>query len=129
MRSIIHTTIRHGRKKNIVRVLVVDMDIQNSLSFYYLDNVEVIEEKNIAFALHSEKFKENILGSNYKGVDIIPSSFSLVDLRSVPAGKLSGRFDAFMDDRKKPLKKNEIVVHLYSPSKQFLRKSASSRNI
>jgi chromosome partitioning protein len=70
------------------RVLVIDMDIQNSLSFYYLDNAEVIEEKNIAFALHSGKLKENILSSNYKGVDIIPSSFTLVDLRALSPHKL-----------------------------------------
>ena len=70
------------------RVLVIDMDIQNSLSFYYLDNAEVIEEKNIAFALHTGNLEENILQSNYSEVDIIPSSFTLVDLRPLSPQKL-----------------------------------------
>ena len=70
------------------RVLAVDMDIQNSLSFYYLNNPEVTEEKNIAFALHSSNIQGNILTSNYTGIDIIPSSFSLVDLRAITPQKL-----------------------------------------
>src|SRR6056297_1535257 len=70
------------------RVLVIDMDIQNSLSFYYLDNAEVIENQNIAFALHTGNLESNILRSNYTGVDIIPSSFTLVDLRALSPQKL-----------------------------------------
>jgi len=71
------------------RVLTIDMDLQNSLSFYYLDDAEAIEQKNIAFALHAGKLEENILQSNYKGIDIIPSSFNLVDLRALSVKKLS----------------------------------------
>ena len=76
------------------RVLTIDMDIQNSMSFYYLDDADIIDQKNIAFALHAGNLDANILESNYKGVDIIPSSFNLVDLRAMPVKKLSRLLEA-----------------------------------
>src|SRR6056297_336244 len=76
------------------RVLTIDMDIQNSMSFYYLDEADIIDQKNIAFALHGGNLEANILESNYKGVDIIPSSFNLVDLRAMPVKKLSRLLEA-----------------------------------
>src|SRR6056297_1094220 len=76
------------------RVLTIDMDIQNSMSFYYLDEADIIDQKNIAFALHGGNLEANILESNYRGVAIIPSSFNLVDLRAMPVKKLSRLLDA-----------------------------------
>ena len=70
------------------RVLVIDMDIQNSLSFYYIDSPDLIDEKNIAFALQKGNLKDNIITSNYPGIDIIPSSFNLVDLRAINEKRL-----------------------------------------
>lgn len=64
------------------RVLVVDLDIQNSASFYYLADPEAAERKNVAAALQSGDLAGNIVPSNVKGIDLLPSSFSLVNLRS-----------------------------------------------
>lgn len=63
------------------RVLCIDMDIQNSLSFHFLD--EEVEDRNIALALHAGNLGKNIVASNYDGIDIIQSSFTLVNLRSI----------------------------------------------
>jgi len=62
-------------------VLCMDMDIQNSLSFHFLD--EEVENRNIALALHIGNLPQNIVKSNYENIDIIQSSFSLVNLRSI----------------------------------------------
>jgi len=59
------------------------MDIQNSATSYYLDAPEPAERKNIAAALHSEKLAENILASNYMGIDLLASSLDLVKLRAI----------------------------------------------
>ena len=40
------------------RVLVIDFDIQNSLSFYYLDELSVTDRKNLALALNSRDLIE-----------------------------------------------------------------------
>ena len=70
------------------RVLVVDFDIQNSLSFYYLDELSVTERKNLALALNSKDLGGNILPSNCFGIDILASSFSLTNLRTIGANTL-----------------------------------------
>jgi chromosome partitioning protein len=59
------------------------MDIQNSATSYYLDASEPAERKNIAAALHSENLAENILASNYMGIDLLASSLDLVKLRAI----------------------------------------------
>jgi len=64
-------------------VLCIDLDPQNSLSFHFLDNSVLIEGQNIALALQSGNLSNNIVRSNYNGIDIIPSSFSLVNLRAI----------------------------------------------
>lgn len=70
------------------RVLFVDLDIQNAASFYYLDDHEPAETKNIARAFHDDSLEPNILTSNYAGVDLIASSFHLVDLRAIGTKRL-----------------------------------------
>ena len=70
------------------RVLVIDFDIQNSLSFYYLDELSVTDRKNLALALNSKDLAGNILPSNCFGIDILASSFSLTNLRTIGANTL-----------------------------------------
>ena len=70
------------------RVLVIDFDIQNSLSFYYLDELSVTDRKNLALALNSRDLIANILPSNCFGIDILASSFSLTNLRTIGANTL-----------------------------------------
>lgn len=64
------------------RVLVVDLDIQNSASFFYLVKPDDGERKNIAAALQSGDLAGNIIPSNTTGVDLLASAFSLVNLRA-----------------------------------------------
>ncbi len=64
------------------RVLAIDMDINNSLSFYFLENGSESEKKNIAYALQSDNLLDFVIKTG-KGVDIIPSSLRLVDLRAM----------------------------------------------
>lgn len=65
------------------RVLVVDLDLQNSTTSYYLDSPDEADRKNIAVALHTERLAENIIPSNYFGIDILASSLDLVKLRAI----------------------------------------------
>ena len=64
------------------RVLGIDMDINNSFSFYFLEDGNESERKNIAYALQGDNLLDFIIHTN-KGVDIIPSSLRLVDLRAM----------------------------------------------
>ena len=64
------------------RVLVIDLDVQNSASFYYLAAPDDAERKNIAVALQSGDLAGNIIPSNTAGVDLLASAFSLVNLRA-----------------------------------------------
>ena len=70
------------------RVLVIDFDVQNSLSFYYLDELSVTERKNLALALNTKDLVGNIVPSNCFGIDILASSFSLINLRTIGANTL-----------------------------------------
>lgn len=64
------------------RVLVLDLDIQNSASFFYLAKPDDAERRNIATALQSGDLAGNIIASNTKGIDLLASAFSLVNLRA-----------------------------------------------
>ena len=64
-------------------VLVADLDLQNSATSYYLDSPDQADRKNIAVALHTEHIAENIIPSNYSGIDILASSLDLVKLRAI----------------------------------------------
>ena len=48
------------------KVLVIDLDVQNSTTFYYLDQAEDVEQRNIARALQTQHLAVNILASNNK---------------------------------------------------------------
>jgi chromosome partitioning protein len=75
------------------RVLVIDMDFNNSASFYYLsdDHAATAGEKNIADALARESnlLSDYTLPSNHPGVDLLASSRYLADLRSINEKRLS----------------------------------------
>lgn len=71
------------------RVLVADLDLQNSATSYYVDDPEPIERKNLAAALQSKRMSENIVPSNYMGIDLLASSLDLVDLRALGEKTLS----------------------------------------
>lgn len=102
MKSICFSSIKGGTGKSSLtiltanraaaagyKVLVIDLDLQNSTTFYYLDNPELAERKNIAHALRAGNLAGNVIPSNYMGVDIIPSSFDLVKLHAIRTDCLS----------------------------------------
>ncbi len=65
------------------RVLVADLDLQNSATSYYIDDGDTVERRNLAQALHSGTLAENIVPTNYMGIDLLASSLDLVKLRSL----------------------------------------------
>jgi chromosome partitioning protein len=75
------------------RVLVIDMDFNNSATFYYLsdDQAGAAGEKNIADALAKESnlLSDYTLPTNHQGVDLLASSRYLADLRSINEKRLS----------------------------------------
>ena len=75
------------------RVLVADLDLQNSLTSYYLDSPEPAERWNLASALHTERIPENIVESCREGVDILASSLDLVKLRAIGERTLKRMID------------------------------------
>jgi chromosome partitioning protein len=96
MRTICFSSIKGGTGKSSLciltanyaasagsRVLVADLDLQNSATSYYLDSPDEADRKNIAAALHTEHIAENIIPSNYPGIDILASSLDLVKLRAI----------------------------------------------
>jgi len=64
-------------------VLVADLDIQNSATSYYLDSPEEADRRNIAAVFHTERLLENIIPSNYTGIDLLASSLDLVKFRAI----------------------------------------------
>jgi chromosome partitioning protein len=96
MRTICFSSIKGGTGKSSLciltanyaasagyRVLVADLDLQNSTTSYYLDSPDEADRKNIAAALHTERLGENIIQSNYPGIDLLASSLDLVKLRAI----------------------------------------------
>ena len=66
------------------RVLMIDFDIQNSLSFYYLDDFDVIDSRNFALALQTRDLSSHIVNSTYhENLKVIASSYNLIDLRAI----------------------------------------------
>lgn len=65
------------------RILVADLDIQNSATSYYLDSPDEADQKNIASVFHIERLAENILHSVYPGIDFLASSLDLVKFRAI----------------------------------------------
>lgn len=74
------------------KVLVIDMDVNNSMSFYYLDKkgAEQAKEKNIARALGAnvESLNDYTIKTRFENIDIIASSLELIDLRAVSERRL-----------------------------------------
>jgi chromosome partitioning protein len=70
------------------RVLLIDLDIQNSLTFYYDLDSDEIENKNIAKALMSRNLLNNIIQVK-KTMAIVPSKLELVNLRAIADKTLS----------------------------------------
>ncbi len=96
MKSVCFSSVKGGTGKSSIciltanyaasagyRVLVVDLDLQNSATSYYLDSPDEADQHNIATALHSEHLIENIIPSNYPGIDLLASSLDLVKLRAI----------------------------------------------
>jgi chromosome partitioning protein len=91
------------------QVCLVDMDFNNSATFYYLDEsqTEVARTKNIADALSREdnRLGDFTLETAHRGVSLIASSRYLADLRSINEkrltrmiGTLAGIFDIVIID-------------------------------
>jgi chromosome partitioning protein len=86
------------------KVLVLDMDFNNSASFYYLspDQADVARIKNIADGLSREtnNLADYALPTDHPGVHLLASSRYLSDLRSISEKRLSrmtGRLSSFYD--------------------------------
>ncbi|MDR3283667.1 MAG: AAA family ATPase [Treponema sp.] len=84
------------------RVLLIDTDYNNSATTYYLPkdelingglNIEeIIEEKNLFEAMANEKngsLLENIFHTKHRGVDVIPATRSLANIRAISENRLS----------------------------------------
>jgi len=65
------------------RVLAIDLDLQNSLTSYYMDEADLLDRRNVAQALLHDCIKENTVTTNYMGVELLASSFDLIKLRSL----------------------------------------------
>ncbi len=74
------------------RILAVDLDINNALSFVLtpenIDEVDVTGSRHIAAALQSQNFFSAAIPSNVENVDLIRSSLYLVDLRTIATNRL-----------------------------------------
>jgi chromosome partitioning protein len=70
------------------KVLVIDMDLNNSCSFYYLVSAEDKGGKNIAAALQGTDLRNYVVGTERGNIGIIQSSLYLVDLRSIATNRL-----------------------------------------
>ena len=68
------------------KVLVVDMDLNNTVTIYYTMGIgkisEICERQNISLAYAQVSLDGNIISSRRKNIDIVPSSLRLVDQRS-----------------------------------------------
>lgn len=71
------------------KICVIDMDLNNSCSFTYLNEQDATGQKNIAVALQSADLSAHTRPTAIENLDIIESSLYLVDLRSMPINRLS----------------------------------------
>lgn len=74
------------------RVLVIDMDLNNSVTFYYTLGLEgaseLCDNRNIVMAITQERLKENVIETRRSNVYLLPSSLSLCDIRAIDYRKL-----------------------------------------
>ncbi len=84
------------------KVLVVDLDPNNSTTMYYSSSIEDIEniciEKNIFLALTRKDARSNIIGTRKVNVDLIPSSLDLSSIRTIDTKTLSKVISQIEDD-------------------------------
>ena len=78
------------------KVLVIDMDIQNSTTFYYSPEEELTDKKNIFRALSDDNLRNNIIKTD--SIDIISSSFNLIKIRAISEKTLSKTIGQVSDD-------------------------------
>lgn len=90
------------------KVCVIDMDLNNSCSFTYLNEQDETGRRNIAVALQSSDLSEHTRPTVIPNVDIIESSLYLVDLRSMPINRLTQKIQT--------LQKYDYVVIDTSPT-------------
>lgn len=83
------------------RVLVIDMDLNNSVSSYYLDDKtkDLIGEKNIAAAMAkgTNNLQDFTVATRHRGVELIASSLYLIDLRGISERRLSQLMPTIQD--------------------------------
>lgn len=74
------------------KILVIDLDTNNSCTFYYtcgIENIqEIIETKNVFEALSHNNTDDNVIQSTVENVDIIPSHLNIDKLRSCSFNEL-----------------------------------------
>ncbi|MDR1507215.1 MAG: AAA family ATPase [Treponema sp.] len=91
------------------RVLMGDSDLNNSLSFHFLDDVMIEKTKklNLAAALGSEENNlcDYVVPTSNPGIDLIASTPYLADMRTISEKRLkrmiptiSGKYDIFIID-------------------------------
>jgi chromosome partitioning protein len=79
------------------KVLCIDLDIQNSLSFYFFPEYnQDNDNKNIANAFFSEDLKSNIIKDLF--IDVIQSNFNLIKLKTLSDNTLSRLLNQVKDD-------------------------------
>ena len=75
------------------KVLLIDLDPNNSSTLYYLSGIagveEICVEKNIFNALTKKDAASNIVRTKKDGVDLIPSSLELSSIRTIDTKTLS----------------------------------------
>lgn len=108
------------------KVLAIDMDWNNSLSFYLLDKdgAETAKRKNIAAALSDadSSVVKYIVPTRKQNISMIPSSFGLLDLRAISERRLkcvlstlpADMFDVVIIDT--PPTYDNIVLNAYGAS-------------
>ena len=65
------------------KILCIDMDIQNSMTFYYAESPEAMDDYSIAEALHRGDLDGNIIQTGHGKIHLVPSSLKLVNLRTI----------------------------------------------
>jgi chromosome partitioning protein len=83
------------------KVLVMDMDFNNSASFYYLspEQTDIVRTRNIADGLSKEtnRLADYTLPTDHPGVHLLASSRYLADLRSISEKRLSRMTEGLAD--------------------------------
>jgi chromosome partitioning protein len=80
------------------KVLVIDLDLQNSASFYYHPE-EIAAGRNIAAALQQAiPLNDAVVPTIKHNVSLLPSSLNLADVRAIDEKRLARLLPALQDD-------------------------------